>query len=381
MKSVYVDKAQCSGCSACVQICPKQCITMTADSEGFLYPQIDEIKCIGCGLCQKACQAITPITATQEPEAYAAYNVDENIRLHSSSGGVFTLLAEWIVGQGGTVFGAGYDEDFQVRHVAVNTIEDLEQLRGSKYVQSEIGSTYQQVEMLLRLGKIVLFTGTPCQIDGLLHYLRKPYPNLYTQDLICHGAPSPAVWKEYVKIREAKAASKTRRTFSRHKKYGWKMYSVFFEFSNNTEYIQILKKDLYMQGFLANLSLRPSCYSCHSKGAARNSDITLADFWGVDKILPEMFDDKGTSLVLVHTEKGREMLQAIRSQLVIKPVELDEALKSNSAALHSVAVPEKREQFWKLYHQTGYSAAVKQCCSNSLAKRFFRKLKSFIHYV
>jgi len=274
-----IEKKNCSGCHACYSICPKQCIKMCEDEEGFWYPQIDKEQCVNCGACKKVCPVLKEYQPNPRGKAYACINKDEGIRMKSSSGGIFTLLASAVIEQGGVVFGVAFDSDFSAFHTYVEDKTELEKLRGSKYVQSRIFDTYKKVKEYLDLKRIVLFSGTPCQIGGLKTYLGKEYDNLIMQDIICHGVPSPLVWQKYITLRETKAGSKIGRTFFRHKKYGWKTYSVRFEFSNRTEYEQIFSKDLFMRAFLANLCLRPSCYNCHFKSKERESDITLADFW------------------------------------------------------------------------------------------------------
>ena len=234
------EKSRCSGCHACSNACPKNCIQMTSDEEGFWYPQVDKEKCINCGLCEKVC----PIIHKWQPDdsrtttAMAAINLNEEIRLKSSSGGIFTLIAEEIIKQGGVVFGAALTDDFRsVHHIYVDNTDDLEKLRGSKYVQSKIGDTYKQAKDYLDSGRKVLFTGTPCQIGGLYSYLRTPYENLFTQDIICHGVPSPMVWEKYIEGHERKASSKTNIVTFRNKANGWKAYSVFIGFDNYKEYL------------------------------------------------------------------------------------------------------------------------------------------------
>lgn len=334
---------------------------MGADKEGFWYPQVDTAKCVECGRCETACPILCPVAKNQQNTvAYAAYNKDEAIRLQSSSGGLFTLLASEIIRQGGVVFGAAYNERFEVEHICVESVEELERLRGSKYAQSRIGNSYSEVKRMLDSGRKVLFTGTPCQIGGLVSYLGKTYDNLYTQDIICHGVPSPMVWQRYVKFREKKSASLTRRTFSRHKNYGWKMFSVLFEFSNNTEYIQAHSTDLYMRSFLRNFSLRPSCYHCHFKGIERYANITLADFWGIQNVAPEMDDDKGTSLVLIHSKKGEELFGSVADSICYKTVDADEAIKYNSSAIASVARPKRRDSFMKAVWTQDFEKTVKR---------------------
>ena len=341
-------KDQCSGCHACSNVCPKDCIQMLSDSEGFWYPQINKDKCIDCGLCEKAC----PIIHRWQPDesrtttALAAMNKNETIRLRSSSGGIFSLLAEYIIAQGGIVFGAVFSDDFRsVHHICVDNTSDLDKLRGSKYVQSKIGDTYKQAKEYLDSGRKVLFTGTPCQIGGLYSFLRKEYDNLYTQDIICHGVPSPMVWEKYLAERERKAASKTQRIFFRHKKYGWRTYAVLFEFSNNTAYVKSLQEDSFMRAFLSNSCLRPSCYNCSFKTAKRKADITLADFWGVQYVMSDMDDNKGTSLVLVHSDKGKGLISSIRENIVFKETNIDTAIKYNPALIHSAKVGSKRDDY------------------------------------
>lgn len=344
------NKTGCCGCHACAQICPQHCITMQPDAEGFLYPQIDETACIHCNLCEKVCPILQ---SPQEPKdktpvTYAAINRDEGVRSQSSSGGVFTLLAEYILAQGGVVFGAAMaDDQHSVRHIAVETPEGLAALRGSKYLQSTIGNTYGEAKQALQAGRKVLFTGTPCQIEGLKSFLQgKEYPNLYCMDVICHGVPSPLVWQTYVSEQETRAGAPVRRTFFRHKKYGWKTYALLLEFSNNKAYECVLSKDAFMQAFLQNACLRPSCHACHFKKLNRVSDITVADYWGVQNQQPDMDDDKGTSLVLLHSSKGQELLEAVRAELRLKQVQAEQALKANPAMTHSAAPHKNRQQFF-----------------------------------
>ena len=297
----------CSGCHACVNICPKQCITMASDEEGFLYPVADKEKCVECGLCEKVCYAINPCKNENLPEVYACYNKDDAVRASSSSGGMFTLFAEHILNLNGVIFGAAFDENLIVRHICVDNKEDVHKLRTSKYVQSIVGDSYKKAKELLENGRVVLFTGTPCQINGLMSYLGKKYDNLYTQDIICHGVPSSKVWKKYLEYTEKLHGSKVDSTINpsfRAKTFGWLNFSVKINFENKTVHAETLKKDLFMRSYLSNALLRPSCYKCSSKGLQRISDVTLADFWGVNRVLPEMFDDKGTSLIFLNTEKS-----------------------------------------------------------------------------
>ncbi len=341
------DKAQCCGCASCAQVCPKHCITMQADDEGFLYPQIDQEKCAHCGLCEKSCPVLNVQPEEEgKPKAYAAYSKNEDQRQCSSSGGIFSLLAEQILNAGGVVIGAEMAEDCRsVRHVAIESKDELYRLQGSKYQQSQTGMIYARAKQYLTEGRQVLFSGTPCQVEGLKSYLKKGDANLLCVDLICHGAPSPKLWAKYVDYREKRAGAQVRRTFFRHKKYGWKAYAVLLEFSNNTVYEQTLQTDSYMQMFLQNICLRPSCYQCQFKKMHRVSDITLADFWGCQSVCPEMDDDKGLSAVMVHSEKGQKAINALQDQAVWKQVDVEQVVAGNSSMVKSCEKPPMRDAF------------------------------------
>ncbi len=373
-----IKKQKCSGCHACYNICPVNCITMEHDDEGFLYPVTDEAKCVNCGLCQKVCPALKQYKGNPKGQAYACINRDENIRFDSSSGGIFTLLAEEILNCGGVVFGAAFDEKLNVYHTQISEKSELYKLRGSKYVQSSIGDTYNQVKEHLINDKMVLFSGTPCQISGLKSFLMKEYENLILTDVICHGVPSPKVWKKYIEYREKETNSHTHKTFFRSKQNGWQMSSVRFEFSNGSEYEQIYPKDLFMQGFLANLYLRPSCYNCHSKSLERESDITLADFWGVEKVLPEMFDNKGTSLVFINSEKGKSLFEKILDEMIYKLCDIDEAVKYNPSAHKSCDLSPKRQKFMKKLDKMDLKKNIKKYTSKNIIHHCINKIKRII---
>ena len=327
------DKKDCCGCAACVQICPKVCISLVEDAEGFLYPHVDRNSCIDCGLCEKVC----PIINVGEPReplcCYAAKNKDERIRIESSSGGVFTLLAENIIDDGGVVFGARFDDKWDVVHDYTETKSGLAAFRGSKYVQSRIGNTFRQAESFLKEGRKVLFSGTPCQIKGLKLYLRKDYDNLLTVDFICHGVPSPGVWRQYLDetfMKPDRREGRRKNTVLsspkdipvitgisfRDKKLGWKKYSfvVRGKSAGQADKNSVLLSDMhqnnvYMKAFLSDLILRPSCYGCRAKGGRSGSDITIADFWGIQNVLPEFDDDKGVSLLIINSQNIKEQLQ------------------------------------------------------------------------
>jgi coenzyme F420-reducing hydrogenase beta subunit len=370
------DKKDCMGCYACLNICPVNSISMINDMEGFWYPQVDYAKCIKCGQCRKVCPILIKPSHSNVPRAYACINKEEVVRLESSSGGIFTLIAEQVIENGGVAFGAGFNDDFTLKHSFIEVKEELFKFRGSKYVQSRIGNTYSQVKDFLKLGRSVLFTGTPCQIGGLKSYLGQSYDNLICVDIICHGVPSPKVWKKYVQFREERANSQPIKITFRQKNEGWKRYSISFLFKNNTEYNEVLDKDLYMQAFLKDVCLRPSCYACEFKSLHRQSDITLADFWGIQNILPDMDDDKGTSLVFVNSDKGQLMLDKLIDKIICKEVNINQSVKYNSAAIKSANCNIEREAFFNDINKLSFDDLVNKYCSEKINVRIKNKIKS-----
>lgn len=304
---VIAEKCLCCGCSACVQVCPLQCISVFEDNEGFLYPRVDESRCIDCGKCEKACPILHQSAAIKPLRVYAAKNDNEEIRLSSSSGGIFTLLAEATIEKGGVVFGARFDEQWEVIHDYTENKEGVSAFRGSKYVQSRMGNNYSRVETFLKRGRTVLFSGTPCQVAGLKLFLHREYDKLLTVDFVCHGVPSPKVWKRY--LAERVENNQIRNIDFRSKKEGWKKYNFSLSLSmdgreDTTLSTSVFYENIYMRAFLADLILRPSCYACSFKSSQSGSDITIGDFWGIENVLPKMDDDKGCSLVLLNNEKS-----------------------------------------------------------------------------
>lgn len=348
------EKEKCCGCSACVQICPKQCIEMCEDAEGFKYPKINTKVCVECSLCEKVCPVIkqdkderVSNVEFEKRVTFAAISKDEDVRMNSSSGGVFSSLAEYVLEKKGVVFGAAFSEQFRkVEHIAIYDKEDLKLLRGSKYVQSEIGNTYLEAEKFLKADRMVMFTGTPCQIEGLKTYLRKEYEKLICLDIICHGVPSQKVWRKYITEREEMAGERTSQISFRNKRYGWKAYTILFEFLDKTIYMKTFYEDLYMKAFLKDLSLRPICYACPFKKINRVSDITLADFWGIEKIFKDMDDNKGTSLVIIHSKNGIDIWNEISEKIIYKLVALEEGLVENPSMVKSVKRNKYRDKFF-----------------------------------
>lgn len=343
----------CTGCTACASICPQNCINMVFNDEGFLYPSIDIEKCTNCGLCKEMCPLIKPLTKEEfEPKAYAAYSVDEEIRLESSSGGFFSEIAKFVLNNDGCVYGAAYNDDFDVIHICVENENELHNLRGAKYAQSDLGNTFNDVKLKLDAVKLVLFSGTPCQVAGLKAFLGKEYANLITVDFICHSVPSPKVWKEYVKYRASKdnEGKLPIRINLRSKETGWSRYkySNRFEYDNGVVNSCPNSESVYMKLFVGGYISRKSCTDCHFKGYKRDSDITIGDFWGIWDIVPEMDDNKGTSAVVIQTQKGESIFKKISENLILKEVSLEDISRQNPAILVSSKCNEKKQNFLAL---------------------------------
>ena len=377
----------CTGCGACAAICPKGCIQMSPDGEGFLRPVMDAQACIDCSRCQKACPIIeSPSLPDDRTIAYASINTDEQTRYSSTSGGVFTLLCRWVLERGGVVFGAAYDADFNVVHYPVDTIENLHKLRGAKYSQSSLGNTYSKVRANLNQGRYVLFSGTPCQVGGLVSFLGKHYANLILVDLICHGVPSPKVWKHYINYRGEQDASGSKPSCInlRSKETGWPGYSIRFDYPGGKVYTATNSQDPYLRGFVGNLYLRPSCYNCNFKGSVRLSDFTLGDYWGVWSQLPEYHDGKGTSLVLLHTEKAKSIWEDILCDCKYCEVDISTALAVNPSARLSPPAQENRELFFQRYGREDFSTLVSELCPIPIRKKqsiIYRMAKKIWNYI
>lgn len=371
-------KENCTGCYACVDICKNNSISMKIDREGFWYPIIDKNKCINCNMCERVCPVLNSTNIKNNPVAYGCYNLDENIRFQSSSGGLFTLIAEQILKENGIVFGAEFDNKFNVRHNYIDSIDDLNRFRKSKYVQSKIGNTYIQVEKFLKDNRKVLFSGTPCQIAGLKSYLKKEYENLFCIDFICHGVPSPKVWTKYVdyilNLYKSKLTYIDFRAKSKKRGGGNGNYSMLFFFEKE-EYRKPFNEDLYMIGFLNNLYLRPSCYSCKFKSVHRISDITLADFWGVENVAPELYDDRGTSLILINSSKGILMFDNINRNLKFLNVDIRKCVKHNISLVKSSNINPNRKKFFDTFEKESFDKLIAKCSHYNI----FYKIKSRIY--
>lgn len=345
-----LEKESCTGCSACTSVCPQNCIKLTVDGNGFLHPDLSEQAwCINCKFCENVCPIQNGSQLSENhPQAYAAWSCNEKIRAESSSGGVFSELAKIVFFQNGVVYGASYDENFFVKHICIETEEELSKLRGAKYAQSDLGNSFIEIRNRLNNNQKVLFSGTPCQVAGLKSFLRKDYENLICVDFVCHGVPSPMAWKEYVKYRSQIDASGQlpKKINLRSKISGWSRYrySNLYEYSNENTYTAMSGNDLYMKLFVGDYISRESCSDCQFKGYSRLSDITLGDFWGIWDLAPEMDDDKGTSLVLVQSEKGRKIFSEIADRICSKEMTLEQASMQNPSLLKSSPAKANRQE-------------------------------------
>ena len=344
--------ADCCGCTACASICAHDAITMKPDTLGFLYPEVDKDKCVDCGLCEKVCAFNDHYDTSlnlDKPLAYAARHKDMEEMETSRSGAAFIAISDYILEQGGVVYGAGYTDHFRVVHKRATTKEERNEFKGSKYVQSDMTGVFRQVKKDLRDGLTVLFSGTPCQTSGLHSYVGKRLrENLFLVDIVCHGVPSPFMWRDYIAYLEKKqGAPIVWVNFRDKQKYGWKAHRETFKFKNGGG------KMSFTFLFYKHIMFRKSCGSCHFCNTKRPSDITIADFWGWEKTDPKFnADNKGCSLVLVNTEKGRKLFEAVKDRMNTVPAELENCLQPNMR--HPSVIHPKRDQFEKEYAKKGF---------------------------
>lgn len=359
------NKSNCCGCNACTVVCPKHCISMLNDEEGFFYPKVDELHCINCGLCDKVCPIINPVTALtprfDKLEVYAAYHNNHETRLDSTSGGVFSALAEKMFEGGGYVGGAVYNPDYSVSHIVTNDPARLVDIRSSKYLQSYTDSLFHDVKHLLKQGEHVLVCATPCQIDGLYAYLGKEYEYLITCDFICRGVNSPKVFQKYMEMLERQQSSKAKVIKFKDKTFGWHRFSMRVDFENGKRYCKDRYHDPFFVGYLRTGNFaRPSCYECKFKGTKRKADITLADFWGIEQIDKSMDQDCGTSLVMIHTEQGKQYFEQIKDKITWKPFTLEQGIKVNPAYYTSMQKGKlDREFFFEAIDKLPFEEVVK----------------------
>lgn len=352
---IYNCKQECYGCTSCMNSCPVNAISMKEDEKGFQYPEVNKEKCINCGLCKRICPYSNFKQSKNKINVYGVKNKDEAIRSKSTSGGVFTLLANIILNKKGRVYGCILDKNLKVVHIGSDKQEDIAKMRGSKYVQSDLNRVFSDIKKDLEKDKYILFTGTPCQCAGLRNYLRKDYEKLYICDIICHGVPSPKLFKEHLKILEKKG--KVENYIFRSKINGWHNHTEVVCYENNHDYKSNLSQS-FRQLFGSDLDLRDCCYECKFTNLNRVGDITIGDFWNLEKTAPEFDDNKGTNLVIINSQKGEKLFKEIKKD--INYIDASNLEYIQSALKENVKKRDKVDKFWKDYQEKGYEYVLKK---------------------
>lgn len=374
-------KKDCCGCSACFNICPKKAISMISDDEGFLYPSIDIKECVECGACERVCPIINKkVHKDEQTEGYIIRNKNEKIVFESTSGGAFTVFAEYVLNKGGVVYGAGYDDSMTVVCKKATNIDQLKEMRGSKFVQATLGTTFQKIKKDLLEQKLVLYSGTPCQISGLLSYLGKKPNNLICIDFVCRGVPSPGLWTNYVTYMENKFNSKIIGVRFKHKTYGYHTTTMKIDFANGKNYYGSGRVDPYMKAFVSELSSRPSCANCSFKGIERVSDISLFDCYEYSKVTGKYDDDKGYSSLFIHTEKGKKVFDEIKDKIWFEEEDINKLVLCNGIMVCNSAKPhKKRAEFYEKAAMYPIDQAMDMVLPITAKDRMIEKTKSILH--
>lgn len=379
------DDNVCTGCGACTSVCEQKALNLVSGKEGFYRPLVDTDKCISCGLCEKICpvlNGVKNVVVSTTPLVYAAWNKDEKVRAESSSGGVFSALAETVLDAGGIVCGAAYANDMSVSHICIENKSDLSKLRLSKYVQSYIGDAFRKVKEYAKQGKIVLFCGTPCQSAGLRNLLRKDYPNIICCDFICHGVPSPLMYKKYLEWIEGKYGKVSHINF-RHKKKGWYDALRMITLLSGKKHYLKNDDDAYWLAFNDNKNLQMACYDCQFLGFPRKADITIADFWGIGKSIPFGHIDeieKGVSLLIGSTDKGVSLINQSKDKMECFERTIEEAINRNQASVRSSKLPQSRNSFYRDLEQLSFDEMQRKYMVPDVKTRlvkFFREYMPF----
>ena len=359
------DKKECCGCGACAAICPKGCIEMKRDSEGFAYPDIEMKSCINCGLCDKTCPIINLYEERPfEQKGYVVQHKNLQILKESTAGGAFSAISKYVIDKDGLVFGVALSDTLTAYHTYVDKEEDLQLFRNSKYIQSFLGKNiYDTVKLFLNQGRLVCFSGTPCQIEGLKHYLKKDYENLVLVDVVCRAVPSPFVFKKYIELKQSHLKEKIRKVRFRDKYYGYKYSTMnIITDKNNGNYHQGVESDLWLRAFFSGMCNRPSCYDCKFKKQYRVSDFTIWDCFDVGRFTKKIDSDKGVTRVLIHTQKGRYIFSQISKLLYFEVVKIEKLIAGTAEMKRSVQYNQKREEFM---HDAEYME------SDALFKKYF----------
>lgn len=364
------DKQNCAGCTACMAACPQNAISMVEDEQGFLYPIVDEEKCINCDICNLSCPMLKTYSSLNEYSAYAVKHKDICVLNDSTSGGIFTAVSDYILDQGGVVYGAALDNEMVVRHIRGISPKERNRMRGSKYVQSDLGNTLEQVRNDLSAGKTVLFTGTPCQVAGLKSYLKKEYDNLICMDLVCYGVANPRVFRDHIYLLSKKLHTIIKGYSFRPKKWGWHANRALV-FGDHKVFHSTPYTDLWSQLYYSRIVTRPSCNKCPYSNLYRNGDISIGDCQGIDKVLPNFGSYNGVSLAIVNTQKGRAVFDAISNAVVYEQLNIEDImqppLKGPGKANKS------SDQFYAIYNQYGYEAAIRDRFGRLFSLKYYVK--------
>lgn len=356
--------ADCYGCRACEQVCNNEAILLEPDEEGFIYPVLNQSLCTNCGLCSKVCPIDKSLT-NQVIKTAAAYYTDNKLLRYSASGGLFLAVADFFISQGGYVSGCVFDESFNAIHILSNEMSDIKRMQGSKYVQSDIGNVYIEIRRKLKEGKLVLFSGTPCQVDGLHKFLLKEYDNLYSLDLICHGVPSPQFLQDYLNSTHRINGKVVDFKFRNKEKNGWCSQGSI-QIKRRGKIIE--KKtspftdSYYYYYYLQNSISRMCCYSCKYSSTNRVGDISIGDYWNIADVLPDFDSKKGVSVVLINTNKGVAIFDRIKTSLVYKETSLEDAVRGNGNLSKPCSMPSNRFNIYKRIKRYGYRNIEKQEC-------------------
>lgn len=383
MISIYDKMENCCGCTACKSICPQNAIKMKPDTEGFLYPLINQELCIDCGICIETCAFQKGYDISQNykiPEVYALKHKSSIVRKSSSSGGAFTAISDYILSIGGIIYGATFDENIRVIHKRANTVEGRNSFRGSKYVQSDLSNVFEQVKTDLLEEKPVLFTGTGCQVAGLKKYLLKSKVNiekLFLVDFICHGTSSPLIFKDYISLLEKKHRSKVIQYYFRSKVNGWGHTEEVIFMNGKHDYTSTLSK-IHKKLFYSNLCIRPSCHVCRYANKTRPSDITMADFWGIENYFPEFKDFLGVSAIIVNSYKGSKIFANITKSIDYKLSNIEACAKKQRNLNKPTIVNPRREEFWYDYNKYGFIYNAKKYAGYSYKGRFKELIKKIL---
>ncbi len=373
------NKVDCCGCTACFSVCPKSAITMQPDEEGFLYPVVNAADCIECGLCEKVCPIIHNQKTEEETVGYIIRNQDAQIVFESTSGGAFTVLAEYVLQKDGVVYGAGYDDSMLVICKKASTAAQLFEMRGSKFVQSTLGDTFVEIKQELNNGTYVLFSGTPCQIAGLLGFLGEKPNNLLCVDFVCRGVPSPKLWKNYVAYMEQRFDSKMIGARFKHKTYGYHTTTMKIDFENGKTYYGSGRVDPYMRAFVKEMASRPSCSDCAFKSVERPSDITIFDCYEYTKLTGKIDDDRGYTSILVHSQHGKEIFEQIKPKILWSAQNVEQLVECNGIMVrHSAKPHDKRDEFYQLAATMPIDKAMARINPITMKDHAIEKAKRFL---